>query len=159
MDTNQISIGRISVVSLIKTMEQGFLFFCEPNGLIYRSDGFTIGDHAFQPARLCIPWPVVEDILHISHDQNHPGFTKCYERISSSYYIRRLTRYLREYLKHRPKCQVYQTCRHRPYGSLQPVLTPAIPYHTITLDFILALPEFQGFDQSCRLHASLLRKS
>ena len=121
-------------------------FFRGSDGLIYQSDGLTTGDHAFQPARLCIPWPVVQDILQISHDQSHPGFTKCYELISSSYYICGLTRYLRAYLHHCPKCQVYQTRRYCPYGSLQPVLTPAIPYHTIILDFILALPEYQGFD-------------
>ena len=77
-------------------------FFRGSDELIYRSDGFTTGDHAFQPARLCIPWPVVRDILQISHDQSHPGFTKCYELISSSYYIRGLTRYLRAYLQHCP---------------------------------------------------------
>ncbi|KAH8803726.1 hypothetical protein F5882DRAFT_283820, partial [Hyaloscypha sp. PMI_1271] len=28
-----------------------------------------------------------------------------------------------------------------PYGELQLIRTPAIPYHTIAMDFILALPE------------------
>ncbi len=53
-------------------------FFCGSDELIYQSDGFITGDHAFQPARLCIPWLVVQDILQILHDQSHPGFTKCY---------------------------------------------------------------------------------
>ena len=27
-----------------------------------------------------------------------------------------------------------------PYGSLQPISTPSIPYYTLGIDFILALP-------------------
>lgn len=27
------------------------------------------------------------------------------------------------------------------YGNLQPILLPPVPYHTITMDFMMALPE------------------
>ena len=115
--------------------------FCRgEDGLIFRSDGFTTGDHAYEPRRLCIPHPVIQNILHQAHDDGHAGYAKCYERISASYYIRGLSRYLRDYLKHCPECQIFQTRRHAPYGSLQPILTPPIPFHTITMNFILALP-------------------
>ena len=115
-------------------------FYRGENGLIFRSDDFTTGDHAYEPRRLCIPHPVVPDILRLAHDDGHAGYAKCFEEVSASYYIRGLSRYLRDYLKHCPECQVYQTRRHAPYGSLQPILTPPIPFHTITIDFILALP-------------------
>ena len=122
--------------------------FCRgEDGLIFRSDGFTTGDHAYEPRRLCIPHPVVADILQLAHDDGHAGYAKCFEQISASWYIRGLSRYLRDYLKHCPQCLVYQTRRHAPYGSMQPILTPPIPFHTITMDFILALPiSRQGFD-------------
>lgn len=32
-----------------------------------------------------------------------------------------------------------QTRRHKPYGDLQPIDGPPAPFHTITIDFILAL--------------------
>lgn len=32
-----------------------------------------------------------------------------------------------------------QTRRHPPYGSLQPIHSPPVPFHTVTLDFVLAL--------------------
>ena len=91
--------------------------------------------------RLCIPQAVVKDILDIAHSASgHLGFARCYERVSSSWYIRGLTRCLRDYLKHCPECLVYQTRRHAPYGSMQPIYSPPIPFHTLTIDFILALP-------------------
>ena len=123
-------------------------FYRGEDGLIFRSDGFTTGDHAYEPRRLCIPHPVVKDILQLAHDEGgHPGYAKCFERLTSSWYIRGLSRYLRDYLKHCSKCQVFQTRRHAPYGSMQPILTPAVPFHTITIDFILALPtSIDGFD-------------
>ena len=36
---------------------------------------------------------------------------------------------------------------HKPYGYLQPIESASIPFHTLTLDFILALPvSAKGFD-------------
>jgi hypothetical protein len=53
-----------------------------------------------------------------------------------------------------PTCQHNRTLRERPYGELQPIWTVSIPYHTIAMDFILALPvvpaiglwKLKGFD-------------
>ena len=40
-----------------------------------------------------------------------------------------------------------QTRRHAPYGSLQPIQSPPVPFFTLTLDFILALPlSKEGFN-------------
>ena len=98
--------------------------------------------------RLCIPGAVVKDVLAVAHTaEGHMGFARCYERVASSWYIRGLTRYLRDYLKHCPECLVYQTRRHAPYGSMQPIYSPPVPFHTITIDFVLALPlSTEGFD-------------
>jgi len=80
-------------------------------------------------------------------DTNHPGFSKLFDIISTSWFIRRLGKQLREYLLHCPQCQVYQTKRHRPYGALQPIESPSVPFHTISIDFVLALPlSAEGFD-------------
>ena len=48
--------------------------------------------------RLCIPPSVVANVLEIGYGDGHPGFARCYERVSSSWYIRGLSKVLREYL-------------------------------------------------------------
>ena len=105
-------------------------------------------DKATGARRLCIPDAVVKDILDIAHTaEGHLGFARCYDRVSSSWCIKGLTRYLRDYLKHCPECLVYQTRRHSPYGAMQPIYSPPIPFHTLTIDFILAMPLTpEGFD-------------
>ena len=114
-------------------------FFRGEDGLIYRVEEAD-NTHPLSPRRLCIPENVVPDIFSMSHNKSHQGFDKTYERVSCSYFIRSLTRKLKRYLKHCPQCRVYQTRRHAPYESLQSILSPPIPFHTITIDFILALP-------------------
>ena len=73
------------------------------------------------------------------HDENHVEFARCYEKITSFYYIRDLFRYLRNFLKHCFKCQIFQTRRHRFYDSFQFIFTSSIFFHTIIIDFILIL--------------------
>jgi len=92
--------------------------------------------------RLCIPKALDGEIFETVHDgQFHMGFHRMYPRIQNQYYIRKLEKRLRQYLTHCEKCQELQTKRHQPYGSLQPISTTAVPFHTITIDFILALPD------------------
>lgn len=44
------------------------LFFCGSYELIYQLESFIAGDHIFQLAQLCIPYPIVQNILQISQD-------------------------------------------------------------------------------------------
>ena len=90
--------------------------------------------------RLCIPSSLVKEILSIAHDNGHPGFQRCYEIVASSWYIHGLVRRLRDFIRHCPECLILQTRRHAPYGCLNPISSPPVPFHTITIDFILALP-------------------
>ena len=90
--------------------------------------------------RLCISPTVVPDILQIAHGEGHPGFSCCHEIITRSWYIQGLTRLLREFIRHYPQCLQLQTRQHCPYRSLQPIESPPVPFFTLTLDFVLALP-------------------
>ena len=90
--------------------------------------------------RLCIPATLVKEILGLAHGSGHPGFQRCYAIVTSSWYIHGLVRHLRDYIRHCPECLILQTRRHAPYGSLNPISSPPVPFHTITIDFILALP-------------------
>lgn len=112
------------------------------NDLIYYLDDFNDRE------RLCIPKQLEQKIFELAHDKHsHGGFQRTYERIVEAYYMRHLTRRLKRYILHCPECQVNQTKRHAPYGSLRPILTPPLALHTITIDFILALPRLKnGFN-------------
>ena len=71
---------------------------------------------------------------------NHAGFHQTYDRIANSLYIKQLISHLRTYISHCSECQLNQTKRHRSYGDMVPIVSPLIPFHCITMDFIVALP-------------------
>ena len=130
----------VKLSKMLGTEDGTKLPFCRENGLIFRLEGYSA--RAFEPRRLCVPAKAIKGIFEATHDGNgHTGFARCYERISNAYYVRNLSGLLREYLKHCPKCQTHQTRRHKPHGSLQPILSPPVPFHTITMDFMLAFPK------------------
>ena len=54
-------------------------------------------------------------------------------------YVRKLAFRLRKFIDHCLKCQLYQIKRHQSYDEMVPISSANIPFHTITLDFILAL--------------------
>ena len=91
--------------------------------------------------RLCIPSAIEVEVFRLAYDElGHSDYTRTHERLTSNLYIFNMVTKLYEFIRHCPQCQVNQTLRHRPYSSLQPILTPARPFHMITINFILALP-------------------
>jgi hypothetical protein len=109
--------------------------------LIYRTNQVFI-KHVYEFRRLCISFNTISDILHIAHSDNHSEFVKCIDIVFSSWYIHDLFRHLREYLRHCSQCQIFQTRRHKSYDALQSILISNVFFHTITIDFILALSKF-----------------
>lgn len=79
-------------------------------------------------------------MIAIAHEDGYPGFNKCYKTIVKLWYMRGLVKQLQLYIKHYLQCLVLQTRQHQLYRLLQPIYSPVIPYHTIMLNFILALP-------------------
>ena len=99
--------------------------------------------------RLCILSHEIEkEVFQLAYDEmGHPGYARTHERLTESVYIYNMATKLHEFIRHCHHCQHNQTPRYRPYGALQPILTPARPFHTITIDFILGLPKSaEGFD-------------
>ena len=92
--------------------------------------------------RLCIPSSMEADVFKLAHDEmGHPGYARTHERLTEGVYIYNMATKLHEFIRHCPNCQLNQTPRHKPYGSLQPIILPSRPFHTLTIDFVLALPE------------------
>lgn len=91
--------------------------------------------------RLCVPPGMEKEIFEQAHDlSNHGGYHRCHDRLAHSFFIRHLSQHLRAYIEHCPSCQLNQTKRHKPYGSLVPIAAPAIPFHTVSMDFVVSLP-------------------
>lgn len=104
-------------------------------GLIFHVDKST------SQRKLCIPKSIEKEVFNMGHDQNaHAGLDQALLHISETLYIWKLRNYLRAYISHCPECQLNQIRCHFPYGSLNPISTPNILFHTIAMDFILALP-------------------
>ena len=55
-------------------------------------------------------------------------------------YLRHLAAHLRTYIEHYPTCQLHQTKHHKPYSNMIPIDRPAMPFHTVIMDFIMSLP-------------------
>lgn len=51
---------------------------------------------------LCIPPTLAPELLSIAHGEGHPGFLRCHEIISRSWYIRGLTKLLRAIIRYCP---------------------------------------------------------
>ena len=90
--------------------------------------------------RLYIPRSIVKQVLEIAYGNGHLGFERTFDTVARSQYIYRLSKHIRDYIKYCPNCLVLQIRRHKPYGYLQPIESPAVPFHTLTLDFILVIP-------------------
>ena len=117
------------------------LFFYRKNNFIFRFDDYITDEHAFEFRRFCVFQSLITKIFDTVHESNndHSNFDKCYERIFSFYFIRELSKQLRDYLRHCSECQIHQTRRHKSYDSLQSIFTSSIFFHTIIIDFILTL--------------------
>lgn len=135
--------NQLEVTKLFKDNATNLPFHIEDDLIYY--DGSQAGK------RLCIPdhGSLIKDIFELAHDEaGRPGYARSHERITQTLFIQRLSQRLHEYLRYCPSCRLNQMPRHKPYGTLQPILAPAEPYYTITIDFILALPKSKpdGFD-------------
>lgn len=96
--------------------------------------------------RLCIPKTFQGEVFAAAHDeQAHAGFHRVHERLRASYYIRKLDRQLRDYIRLCRICQTTQTRRKARHGELRPIQTPA-SLHTITIDIVVGLPNCDGYD-------------
>ena len=127
------------IVIMMNTENGVKLSFFRKNDLIFRTNDFIIEFHAYESRRLCISHSMIKDILKMIHDESHDDFARYYEKISTFYYIRKLIRYFREYFKHCPKCQIFQTRRHLSYEFMQSILISSVSFHIITIDFIFIL--------------------
>lgn len=99
--------------------------------------------------RLYVPTSCVSQILSMIHDSpiaGHTGVTKTLFAVQKRFWWPTWRRDVKQYVLSCHHCQINKTPRHKPHGLLQPLPVPESPWHTVTMDFIIALPLSQGCD-------------
>lgn len=90
---------------------------------------------------LCIPSTMTNDILRTVHDdQGHQGIDRSWTKMQGLVIYKGWKR-LKDHIATCPECLWNNPRCHKPRGSLQPILTPPIPFHTLTIDFVTGLPK------------------
>ena len=82
------------------------------------------------------------DILSSCHDDpaaGYGGIAKTFELVSRTYYWPRM----RDFVK--TTCQRNKTSHHKSFGLLQSLPIPESPWSSISMDFIVQLPESKGY--------------
>ena len=88
-------------------------------------------------------------VLQSRHDfpaAGHFGFNKTMELISRDFWWPQMWKSVKEYVTTCDICSRSKIPRHRPYGLLHPLPVPEKPWSSISMDFIVDLPESKSFD-------------
>ncbi|KAG8705607.1 hypothetical protein FRC09_002854 [Ceratobasidium sp. 395] len=118
-------------------------YYIEDNGLLY----FTGNEGNPQ---LCAPSSIRQDILAEAHDLPsegaHPGYARMYNRVREIYYWLKLEKDVNKYAAECPICQKTKPDRLGKKGFLHPIPIPDQPFKVVTMDFIMDLPESEGYN-------------
>ena len=113
-------------------------------------DGLIRFEDALGCSRICVPQSLHVSIMTGVHeapgDAAHGGYHKTYNRIAATYYWPRMARDIKRFVQTCDICQKIRPRRHAPYGLLQPVMIPTRPFDTISMDFIMELPDSDGYN-------------
>ena len=85
-------------------------------------------------------------LCHDSRIAGHAGRWKTLELVSRNYWWPQMSRYIGKYVSTCDLCLRTKTQRRHPVGELHPLPIPDTPWDTISVDFIVELPESAGHD-------------
>jgi hypothetical protein len=101
-------------------------------------------------------------IIEQHHDTcitGHAGHFKTLELVAYNYWWPQMSRYIGIYMKPCDLCNQTKVQRQRPMGELHPSETPEAPWDTISVDFIVELPESHGYDAIMCIVDSLTKRA
>ena len=107
LDDYKVDLKWKRISDILDSEDAAKLPFYREKSLIFRSDDFTTDDHAYESRQLCISYLMIKDILDIAHNDEHSRFARCFDKISTFWYIRDLSKHLRDYLKHCSQYLIY----------------------------------------------------
>lgn len=97
--------------------------------------------------RLCIPEGKLPEYLKKAHESlAHLGAEKVLEKIRRDYWHPLLPKITKEVIRNCASCRENSIMRHKPWGLAQPVTSPSVPFHTVSIDFVTGLPTSEGCD-------------
>ncbi|PRP72973.1 retrotransposable element protein, partial [Planoprotostelium fungivorum] len=88
-------------------------------------------------------------ILIVKHDSpiaGHYGIRKTKELVSCDYWWPKMTHDIKSYVKSCDVCQRAKHSHRKQSGLLQPLSVPSDRWKSVTIDFMVELPECQGFN-------------
>ena len=85
-------------------------------------------------------------LCHETPVAGHPGQWKTLELVTRNYWWPGMTKYIVAYVKGCDRCQRYKNYPMAPAGKLKPLEIPKGPWKSVTADFIVKLPEAQGYN-------------
>jgi hypothetical protein len=89
------------------------------------------------------------EIVRSRHDSptaGHFGIRKTLDLVLREYWWPGVRTYVKKYVSTCEVCQRNKSGRHLPYGLLHPLPIPETPWSSVSLDFIVALPQSSGYD-------------
>ncbi len=116
----------------------------------------------YDQVRLCIPkGPLRTQILHDHHDiptAGHQGIERTYEALHRLFYWPRMNNDVRNYVKSCDSCQRVKASQQVPAGLLQPMPTPAYPWESVSMDFIVQLPKTKAGNDAIVVFVDMFSK-
>ena len=76
----------------------------------------------------------------------HPGQAKAFDLLDRQYYWKDMGRQVDQYVRNCHSCERSRISRYAKFGVLQPMPVPEKPWEDISMDFLVGLPECEGFD-------------
>ena len=100
--------------------------------------------------RIPVDQDLRKEILESEHDyptSGHFGQRKTLELVTRNFYWPNMDEAINEYVRTCDACQRNKSRRHARYGLLEPLEIPYAPWKSISVDFIVTLPESEGKTQ------------
>lgn len=145
--------GKPTYDAVLKTNDRGYMEYNHP-----RLATITIvedeweerirnkkqGQIEYHEGRTVVPESIQQELIREKHGaiaHGHQGIEKTLERITRNYYFPNMRKRVEEVIKECIGCNLNKPTRHRPYGLLQPLEPPEGPWQSVSMDFIVKLPE------------------
>jgi len=124
---------------------------CSTNGTVHSLEWSNIDGLLRFQGKIYVPQSPdlcrqIVTLCHDTHIAGHPGCWKTLELVSWNYWWPQMSRYIGQYASTCDLCLQTKPWWHSPVGKLQPLSVPDEWWDTLSIDFMVELPESSGHD-------------